>query len=74
MSSPEPSNDPCNNIAERFLALWKIGHDTAAIARICGCHESVVYNVMHWHRTGKSKPINLDIFRRSSRRIPYAGR
>ena len=66
MTSPQPSNDPCNNIAERFLALWKIGHDTASIAQVCRVTEATVYNTLARVRVAKPRPVKRNL-------IPFVG-
>lgn len=36
-----------------FLALFRAGHDTATIAKMTGCTEACVYNMMHREKLGE---------------------
>ena len=70
---------------ERFLALWKIDHDTHSIAQICRVDESAVYNALARHRQDKFndtyarrskvvRSVSIQVASESgSRLLPYAG-
>jgi len=85
MTSPQPRNNPSDDIAKRFRALWKIGHDTHSIAQICRVDESAVYNALARHRRAKFqdtyaqrskvvRSVSIQVASETGRRlIPYAG-
>jgi len=74
-SLPQPIDNPGDDFAKRFLRLWQEGEDTASIAEICGVRECVVYNFLHWKRSGKTIRVSVHTLSRRANRLvgPYRG-